>query len=298
MSGRRDKRDHRGPRQQGHRPPHSGGKPDGRPQGPRRDPRAERGEQRRDHGRGGEGRLWLYGQHAVEAALVNPRRYAHELRARADALSALGAEAAAAVARRGLHPRIVENDDLAALLPPGAVHQGLALRVEPLDQPALEELDCVQNDAPATILLLDQVTDPQNVGAILRSAAAFGASAVITQDRHSPPESGALARAASGALEVVPWIRTVNISRTLDQLAERGFWRIGLDGAAEQNLPDVDLGARIVLILGAEGAGLRPGTQKHCDLLARLPITRAVESLNVSNAAAVALYEFARRKSA
>lgn len=241
-----------------------------------------------------DGRLWLYGQHAVEAALLNPRRYCHELRIRADIN--LRPELAAALGKRGLHPAIVTNEDLAALLPPGAVHQGLALRVEPLDQLALEDL--ADATGPATIIFLDQVTDPQNVGAILRSAAAFGATALVTQDRHSPPESGALAKAASGALEILPWVKTVNLSRALDQLAAAGFWRIGLDGEADQALPAVDLGERIVLVLGAEGAGLRPGTRSHCDVLARLPMTGAVESLNVSNAAAVALYEFARRNPA
>lgn len=311
MSGKRNKRDGKGERQ---RAPKATPRPNAGPDAARRGPRPARApesrapesrasesrapESRAPERRAHDGRLWLYGQHAVEAALLNPRRYCHELRLRADVMAGLRPELTAALAKRGIHPGVVENDALAALLPPGAVHQGLALRVEPLDQPALEDLGSFAADGPATIILLDQVTDPQNVGAIFRSAAAFGAAALVTQDRHSPPESGALAKAASGALEVLPWVKTVNLSRALDQLAQAGFWRIGLDGQAEQALPAVDLGQRIVLVLGAEGAGLRPGTRGHCDVLARLPMTGAVESLNVSNAAAVALYEFARRSPA
>jgi 23S rRNA (guanosine2251-2'-O)-methyltransferase len=134
------------------------------------------------------------------------------------------------------------------------------------------------------------VTDPHNVGAILRSAAAFGAIGVVTQDRHSPPEGGALAKAASGALETVRWARTVNLARALGDVAEAGFWRIALAGDADIDLKEALGPKRVALVVGAEGAGLRPNTREHCDAVARLPITGAVESLNVSNAAAVALY--------
>lgn len=254
-------------------------RPDGRPDGQR------------------DGRLWFYGRHAVEAALLNPRRYCHELRGTSQAIAGLSPQASAALHKRGLTPAATSSDDLTALMPPGSVHQGLALRVEPLDQPALEDVaEFTATDSPALVVVLDHVTDPQNVGAVFRSAAAFGASAIITQDRHSPPESAALAKAASGALEILPWVRTVNLSRSLESLAANGFWRIGLAGEADQALAEIDLGSRVVLVLGAEGAGLRQGIRSHCDLLARLPIRGVIDSLNVSNAAAVALYELARRQ--
>ena len=173
--------------------------------------------------------------------------------------------------------------------PHDAPHQGVVIEVEPLEDIWLGDLLA---DAPerAVLLVLDQVTDPHNVGAILRSAAAFGAIGIVTQDRHSPPEGGALAKAASGALERVPWARVVNLARALEEIAEAGFWRIGLAGEAETELKDALGPQRVALVLGAEGPGMRHNTREHCDALARLPISDAVESLNVSNAAAVALY--------
>ena len=184
---------------------------------------------------------------------------------------------------------LADAADLGRLVPNDAPHQGVVIEVEPLED---AWLDALLADAPerAVLLVLDQVTDPHNVGAILRSAAAFGAIGMVTQDRHSPPESGALAKAASGTLETVPWVRVVNLARALDDLAEAGFWRIGLSGDAGMDLSDALGPKRVALVLGAEGQGLRPNSREHCDALARLPITNAVESLNVSNAAAVALY--------
>jgi 23S rRNA (guanosine2251-2'-O)-methyltransferase len=184
---------------------------------------------------------------------------------------------------------LAEAPDLGRLVPHDAPHQGVVVEVEPLEDAWLEE---VLQGAPerAVLLVLDQVTDPHNVGAILRSAAAFGAAGIVTQDRHSPPESGVVAKAASGALERVPWVRVVNLARALDEVGEAAFWRIGLAGDADTDLREALGPQRVALVLGAEGAGLRPNTREHCDALARLPISDAVESLNVSNAAAVALY--------
>ena len=182
-----------------------------------------------------------------------------------------------------------EAPDLARLVPHDAPHQGVVIEVEPLEGAWLDEL---VEGAPqrALLLVLDQVTDPHNVGAILRSAAAFGAVGIVTQDRHSPPESGVVAKAASGALERMPWARVVNLARALDEIGQAGFWRIGLAGDADVELKDALGPPRVALVLGAEGAGLRPNTREHCDALARLPISESIESLNVSNAAAVALY--------
>ncbi|HVJ71043.1 MAG TPA: 23S rRNA (guanosine(2251)-2'-O)-methyltransferase RlmB [Sphingomicrobium sp.] len=184
---------------------------------------------------------------------------------------------------------MAEAPDLGRMVPHDAPHQGVVIEVEPLEEIWLGD---VLAEAPerAVLLVLDQVTDPHNVGAILRSAAAFGVIGIVTQDRHSPPESGALAKAASGALERVPWVRVVNLARALEEIAEAGFWRIGLAGEASTDIKDALGPKRVALVLGAEGPGMRSNTREHCDALARLPITNEVESLNVSNAAAVALY--------
>lgn len=184
---------------------------------------------------------------------------------------------------------LAEAPDLGRLVPNDAPHQGVVIEVEPLDDVWLDGL-LTQASDKALLLVLDQVTDPHNVGAILRSAAAFGAVGIVTQDRHSPPESGVVAKAASGALERVPWARVVNLARALEEIGEAGFWRIGLTGDAETELKSALGPPRVALVLGAEGPGLRHNTREHCDALARLPISSAVESLNVSNAAAVALY--------
>ncbi len=236
----------------------------------------------RPNPKGTANRPRMWGKHAVAAALDNPARKV--LRAWSTR------EAAASMQFPDTVPvTFADVADLGRLVPADAPHQGVVIEVEPLEDIWLGDL---LGDAPerAVLLVLDQVTDPHNVGAILRSAAAFGACGIVTQDRHSPPESGALAKAASGALERMPWARVVNLARALEEIGEAGFWRIGLAGEADMDLKEALGPARIALVLGAEGPGLRPNTREHCDALARLPITGDVESLNVSNAAAVALY--------
>ena len=229
-----------------------------------------------------ENRPRFWGRHAVTAAIANPERQIHRIWATREAAAALDIDPAVPVT-------FADVADLGRLVPRDAPHQGLVAEVERLDDLLLADL-LEQAEDRHPLLVLDQVTDPHNVGAILRSAAAFGAIAIVTQDRHAPPESGALAKAASGALERVPWVRVVNLARALEEIAEAGFWRIGLAGEAAIELKDALGPPRVALVLGAEGAGMRANTREHCDALARLPISDAVESLNVSNAAAVALY--------
>jgi 23S rRNA (guanosine2251-2'-O)-methyltransferase len=231
---------------------------------------------------GGPQRPRLWGRHAVAAALDNPERKVVRAWATRETAAFMQFPKDVAVT-------LAEASDLGRLVPHDAPHQGVVIEVEPLEDAWLDGI-LGGADERAVLLVLDQVTDPHNVGAILRSAAAFGAIGIVTQDRHAPPESGVVAKAASGALERVPWVRAVNLARALEEIAETGFWRIGLAGDAEMELKDALGPARIAIVLGAEGAGLRPNTREHCDALARLPITDAVESLNVSNAAAVALY--------
>ena len=225
-------------------------------------------------------RLW--GKHAVAAALDNPDRRVLKGWATREAAGFMQFP-------KDVPLLMAEAADLARLVPADAPHQGVVIEVEPLEDRWLAD---VLAEAPerAVLLVLDQVTDPHNVGAILRSSAAFGAIGIVTQDRHSPPEGGALAKAASGALERVPWIRVVNLARALEEIAAAGFWRIGLAGDAETDLKEALGPQRVALVLGAEGPGMRSNTRDHCDALARLPIRESMESLNVSNAAAVALY--------
>jgi 23S rRNA (guanosine2251-2'-O)-methyltransferase len=232
-------------------------------------------------------RLW--GRHAVVAALANPHRTMLRMWATREALAELDIPAVLPITPSG-------PGDLALLVPHGAPHQGMVAEAAPLPDRFLDEFRDPDDDDKRSILVLDQVTDPQNVGAILRSAAAFDAVALVTQDRHSPPESGTIARAASGALETVPWVRVVNLARALDELAESGYWRIGLAGEARETLASALEKVRPALVLGAEGPGMRHNTGSHCDSLARLPINPRMESLNVSNAAAIALYAAAEAR--
>ena len=248
------------------------------------------GRQRGKKSPGGKGNLKFprfWGKHAVYAALDNPERNVRKLWGTHAAISEI-------VIPEGLSVEYAEAADLARMVPGDVPHQGLVIEVDPLEDLYLG--DILDQDRKRPIVLLDQVTDPQNIGAIFRSAAAFDAAAVITQDRHAPPENGTIAKAASGALETLPWIRVVNLSRALEEMAEAGYWRIGLTGHAELMLSNaLPAQGPVALVMGAEGEGMRPNVESHCDQLARLPISERMESLNVSNAAAIALYAIATR---
>jgi 23S rRNA (guanosine2251-2'-O)-methyltransferase len=247
--------------------------------------------------------LWLYGLHAVRAALANPRRKLKRV-----VLTARAAEEIGAKLLERVRHEIADMDSVARLLPPGAVHQGVALQCEKLPRISLESVLSPTRTASGDstspqgggeekrriVLVLDQISDPHNAGAILRTAAAFGVSAVVVQDRHSPPDSGVLAKAASGALDVVPVVSVVNIARTLEELGKLNFWRIALAGDGEAPLQEAAGTGDVALVLGSEGSGIRRLVREKCDTAAYVPISSAMESLNVSNAAAVALYELRR----
>ena len=237
---------------------------------------------------------WLWGVHAVEAALSNPARPAPQ---RLTVNPERAREVANLVKRLGLTVDIqqMENGDIARLLPMGAVHQGIALKTAELEPVDLADL---ATPAQGVLLMLDQITDPQNIGAIFRSAAAFGAKGVILQDRHAPALTGALAKAAAGGIERCPHARVVNLSRSLDELSDLGWRTVGLAGGGEQDLDAVVDGSPVVLVLGSEGEGLRRLVAERCDQLARIGLAGGMESLNVSAAAAVALYAATRARAA
>jgi 23S rRNA (guanosine2251-2'-O)-methyltransferase len=230
--------------------------------------------------------IFLYGKHACIAALSNPKRKVTRLFVTKNSISDIP---------NNLKPQnveTIENKDFDKFLPNSRdiVHQGIALEVAPLGEVSLKSI----SDSNV-LVALDQVTDPHNVGAILRSCAAFGAGGVIFPKDNAPPESGTLAKTASGALEIVPICKVTNLARTLEQLKKDGYWIIGLDGNTNTTIDKANLSGKIVLVMGAEGKGLRQLTREYCDLLVRLPISDKVESLNVSNAAAIALYQLALR---
>ncbi len=265
-----------------HRPPHpktrSGGKPGATREQTERRARFERA--RRDALRGqGETPVVMYGWHSVTAALRNPARHIRKLLATENAARRLAEEGLTQT------PELVRPGAIAERLSPDAVHQGLYLETDPLPAPTVEDLP-----AKGVVLVLDQITDPHNVGAIFRSAAAFGAGAIVTTARHSPDATGALAKAASGALEHVPLINVQNLARGLAALKASGFLVIGLDSSGEADLAALPLREPLALVLGAEGKGLRQLTKETCDHVARIDLPGAIKSLNVSNAAALALY--------
>jgi 23S rRNA (guanosine2251-2'-O)-methyltransferase len=247
--------------------------------GPKPGARHERGA--RVHRSGGnDGPVILFGWHSVTSALANPARKVRKL--------LLTENAARRLTEEGLRipaHEIVRPDEIARRLTPDSVHNGLLAEADPLAAPDVEDLD-----ASGVVLVLDQITDPHNVGAILRSAAAFGVKALITTARHSPEATGVLAKSASGALEFVPMVTVQNLARGLAALKARGFLTIGLDSEAKEDLNDVPMSAPLALVLGAEGKGLRQLTRDTCDHLARLDLPGTIKSLNVSNAAALSLY--------
>ena len=238
----------------------------------------------------GHKNLVLYGKHAVEAALNNKSREKICLYATDKSLNALSGTINK---HKGLRIEKSAPEAIEKLVGYGVPHQGIALQVRPLPAQHIDSFAPLSGQKNI-LVILDQVTDPQNVGAIIRSSIAFGARALITTDRNSPPESGALAKAASGGLETLPWVRVANLTRALEEIAELGYWRVGLSGEAENTLANTDAGDNVALVLGSEGSGIRQGVEKSCDFLAKLPINDAVESLNVSVATSISLYEMVR----
>ncbi len=226
----------------------------------------------------------IHGVHPVVHALGNPRRRVVRLQATKNGADRIAADIAAA----GIVAEIVQPRDLDRLLGADTVHQGLLLEAEPLEQPSLGEIE-----KTGTAVLLDQVTDPHNVGAILRSCAAFKVSALITTARHSPEASGVLFKAASGAFEHVPYVRVSNLSRAMEEMKEFGYQLLGLDSEAPQSIGETAWARPVGIVLGAEGKGLRHLTRQRCDALVRLELDGPIRSLNVSNAAAIALYALA-----
>ncbi len=233
---------------------------------------------------GQHGTYWMYGLHACVAALDNPEREVLRIAAVPDIAEQL-------VLIEG-RPQVEVVDTLAIAdrVPPDAVHQGLAVQVKPLTPYSIE--DIAHDDRP--IVFLDQVTDPHNVGAILRSAAAFDAAGVVITKDHAPKEGAVMAKSASGGLDLVPLVQVINLAKAMDLTKEAGYWIAGMDGGADKQLHEAGLGRKTALVMGAEGKGMRRLTEERCDLLVKLPIHEQMESLNVSNAAAIALYELSR----
>lgn len=233
--------------------------------------------------------IWLFGLHAVRDALSNSSREKLRLVVTRNALDKL----ADAVAEAGIEPEVCDPRKFSVPIDPNSVHQGAALEVKPLNWGSLAECSMGGGERPPRVILLDRVTDPHNVGAILRSAEVFGAQAVIAVQRHSAPETGALAKTASGALERQPYVRVKNLAAAMEELKDMGFLMLGMDGEAEENIEAAVDGHKdrpVALVLGAEGPGLREKTKETCDKLVKIDFAGGFGSLNVSNAAAVALY--------
>jgi 23S rRNA (guanosine2251-2'-O)-methyltransferase len=248
---------------------------------PRRWQRDRSGAPRGERPRRDGDTVILYGWHPVTLALTNPKRRIRKLYATENAARRLAEENITSK----ITPEIVRPDAIANQLPADAVHQGLLAEADPLPTPDISTLA-----TDGIVLVLDQITDPHNVGAILRSAAAFGVQAIVTTQRHSPEATGVLAKSASGALEYVPFVTVQNLARAMNEMKEHGFHVVGLDSAGTDDLTRVELRAPLALVLGAEGKGLRQLTRETCHVVARLDMPGAIKSLNVSNAAALALY--------
>ncbi len=258
--------------------------------------RKARPEQGPKHDRG-----WLYGHHAALAAIANPKRAIRRiiLATGVDgALTEAVKQARATGAEDGEArpaPEMRDRGQLDELAGFGAVHQGLLVQADPLPAPDLGDLiDLAEGLDGACVMVLDQATDPRNIGAVMRTAAAFGAIGLVVQDRHAPEMTATMAKAASSAAEVLPLVRVTNIARAIEDLKAAAFWAIGFDGAAEETLEDDTLKGRVAVVLGAEGSGLRRLVGETCDRRVKIPISGVVESLNLSNAATVALYAFMR----
>lgn len=276
------------------RPPASTGpRRGGKPQPPRR-PGADRaGPRHRGPDRPDPNELWLFGEHAVLAAIRNQRRTCHQLLASEDGMPRIRD----AAAKRGLRITPLPNGDIARRLPRGAVHQGVAMQVAPLPPLQLERVIAIQPEK-SLLLALDQVTDPRNFGAILRSAVALGVGAVIVPERRSAELNGTAAKAASGALDMIPIVEVVNLSRALQRLKEAEFRITGLDAAGTTPIDAAPPAPRRVLVIGSEGEGMRRLTTENCDETLSIPIDRRIDSLNVSVAASLALYALTRQATA
>jgi 23S rRNA (guanosine2251-2'-O)-methyltransferase len=235
-------------------------------------------------GLGPNGQIWLYGIHVVEAALANPKRKKYRLLVNKEWTTSYKVDG------NEIEPEYVTRQDIERQLPLDAVHQGLILLVAPLDHVAIETI-CRDAKDNSVVIVLDQVSDPRNIGAIMRSAIAFGASAIVVTDKYTPEATASLAKAASGALDRLPIVRVTNLTRSLVLLKKAGFWLAGLEANANQTIAQASLSGKLAIILGAEGSGLRRLTSENCDYLVKIPIEPSSDSLNVSVAASIALYE-------
>lgn len=235
--------------------------------------------------------LWLYGMHPVSMALNNENRVIKELWLTATTADEIEIP-------KHIPYRIVDRSQIETVVGRDAVHQGIAMKTQALNAYTIDDLLAdTENDDKALIVILDQVTDPHNIGAIMRSSVAFNAKAVIIPDAGAPEENGTLAKSASGAMELIPLIRVSNLARSMEAIKKSGFWCVGMDGYAKETLSAHTLPKKCAIVMGSEGDGLRRLTAENCDYMVKLPMNEAIESLNVSNACAIALYEYARTHS-